>query len=81
MKHHCHARNCNVGVPPEMLMCRAHWALVPKAIQQAIWRHYRPGQCDDKRPSKAWLDAADAAIEAVYDIEGSNRRQLLLPTT
>lgn len=44
--------------------------MVPKAIQQEVWKHYRPGQCDDKNPSEAWHKAADAAIAAVAAKEG-----------
>ena len=43
-------------------MCRRHWGLVPRSLQRAVWDAYRPGQCDDKRPSEAWHRAADAAI-------------------
>lgn len=64
-EHHCHARNCGVSVRPEMLMCRKHWFMVPKTIRDEVWRTYRPGQCDDKRPSAEWHKAADAAIAAV----------------
>lgn len=69
MSHHCHAKSCTVTVRPEMLMCRRHWAMVPPLLQRAVWRSYRPGQCNDKSPSKAWHTAADAAIERVADIE------------
>lgn len=62
MEHRCHARGCGRAVRPEMLMCYPHWKVVPKSIQRAVWLAYRPGQCDDKRPSKAWMSAADAAI-------------------
>jgi hypothetical protein len=43
-------------------MCLSHWRRVPRAIQVAVWKHYREGQCDDKQVSKEWLQAADAAI-------------------
>lgn len=65
MKHHCHARGCEATCPPQYLMCGKHWGMVPLKLQREVWKHYRVGQCDDKRPSKSWLDAADAAIEAV----------------
>ena len=71
MNHHCHARGCKVPIPPELLFCLPHWRMVPRAIQQAVWRHYRPGQCDDKSPSKEWHEAADAAIAAVAKKEAS----------
>lgn len=63
--HTCHARGCDTQVPPEKLMCFAHWSIVPRPIQRAVWDSYRPGQCDDKDPSKAWHQAADAAIAFV----------------
>lgn len=50
-------------------MCLRHWRMVPKDLQQFVWQHYRPGQCDDKNPSNAWFEAADAAIDAVYNLE------------
>jgi hypothetical protein len=63
--HHCHARGCRVPTEPEMLMCLRHWRMVPRDLQRRVWATYRHGQCDDKRPSQAWHEAADAAIAAV----------------
>ena len=51
-------------------MCLAHWRRVPRPIQRAVWATYRPGQCDDRSPSAAWHDAADAAIGFVARLEG-----------
>lgn len=70
MSHTCHARECQKEVPPVMLMCRRHWAMVPKDIQRRVWAHYRRGQCDDKNPSREWIDAANDAITAVAEKEG-----------
>lgn len=67
--HTCHARRCTRQVPPQMLMCRTHWGMVPVALQRAVWHHYRPGQCDDKKPSREWVAAANAAIEHVASLE------------
>lgn len=39
--------------------------MVPKEIQRAIWKHYRPGQEVDKRPTKEYLAVMKLAIEAV----------------
>lgn len=69
LEHYCHAFNCGVAVKPEMLMCYKHWRMVPKDIQQKVWRYYRPGQCDDMNISKEWLSAADEAIAAVKQKE------------
>jgi len=68
-EHHCHARHCGTHVPPEMLMCRSHWFMVPPEIRDRVWKHYRPGQCDDMNPSEEWHRAADEAIEAVAKAE------------
>lgn len=77
MRHTCHARNCETECKPEMLMCPKHWRMVPAHIQKAVYKHYRPGQCDDKKPSQAWHDAADAAIKAVSAKENvADPRQL-----
>lgn len=70
MSHHCHARNCQISVKPELLMCLKHWKMVPRKIQQAIWRYYREGQCDDKNPSTEWHQATNAAIGYVAEKEG-----------
>lgn len=70
LPHTCHARDCGKPVKPELLMCARHWRLVPKVIQRAVWAAYRPGQCDDKRPSREWHRAADAAIGYVARAEG-----------
>ena len=69
MTHTCHARGCETPCKPELLMCPKHWRMVPAHIQKAVYKNYRHGQCDDKRPSQAWHDAADAAIRAVWATE------------
>lgn len=63
--HHCHVPGCSADVPPRMLMCGRHWRRVPVPLQRAVWAAYRSGQEVDKRPSAAWLEAADKAIAAV----------------
>lgn len=51
-------------------MCLKHWRRVPKNVQRRVWSTYRHGQCDDKQPSEAWHQAADAAIGSVAQKEG-----------
>lgn len=65
MNHHCHAIGCPTPCPPEFLMCRPHWKMVPLPLQRDVWNHYRVGQCDDKNPSGEWMIAAERAIVAV----------------
>jgi hypothetical protein len=63
--HRCHARGCQTPVPPAKLMCCRHWRQVPRALQREVWRHYRPGQEIDKRPSGAYRRAMLDAIASV----------------
>lgn len=71
--HCCHVPGCDVTVPPRLLMCRMHWRMVPADRQKAVWRHFNPRQCADgprDRPTEAWFNAADAAIESVLNALG-----------
>lgn len=69
--HHCHVPNCPRRVDPRYLMCPGHWGLVPKGLQDLVWRAYRPGQEVDKRPSADYLEAAKRAIAAAVQQETS----------
>lgn len=73
MSHRCHATRCDAEVPPAMLMCKRHWFMVPKPLRQEVWRLYRKGQEVDKNPSREYLAAADAAIQAVETAEFGGR--------
>lgn len=68
--HQCHAEGCTTEVPPNMHMCLPHWRLVPKLVQQLIWKHYRPGQEVDKRPSMEYLCVAFVSVSCVALKEG-----------
>lgn len=57
--------------------CKKHWFMVPYAIRQMIWKHYRVGQCDDMNPSKPYLLAARAAVIEVANREGIKPDTLL----
>jgi hypothetical protein len=73
MTHTCHARGCTREVDPSLLMCLSHWKRVPKPLQHDVWRHYRKGQELDRNPSREYLAAANAAIEAVERAEFGGR--------
>lgn len=68
--HVCHAIGCEVEVPPKMLMCLRHWRMVPKVLQARVWATYRPGQEIDKNPTGAYMEAQQAAVDAVAKKEG-----------
>jgi hypothetical protein len=67
--HTCHAEGCEAVVAPRFLMCPRHWRMVPKALQHAVWEHYRRGQERTKDPSPEYLDAAMAVVNAVAEKE------------
>lgn len=75
-KHECHAEDCHVEVPPKLLMCGRHWAMVPPDIQRAVYAAYRPGQERDMRPSVESLDAMTAAENYIRRLEGKRERPL-----
>jgi len=54
-------------------MCFKHWRMVPPEIQRLIWKHYRPGQEVDKRPSDVYLIVARRAVQAVAEEERQRR--------
>lgn len=55
MSHHCHAQGCTAPVRPAIFVCGRHWKLLPKPLQRAIYVVYRPGQEDDKKPSRGYM--------------------------
>ena len=70
MAHTCHATGCEKECKPEFWGCAKHWFMVPKRIRDRIWATYRPGQCDDWKPSREYCMAAKEAVIAVAKKEG-----------
>lgn len=70
MTHTCHAIGCDTRTKPEMFMCSRHWKSLPRTLQRDIWRTYRPGQENDWQITRAYADAAQAAIRLVALGEG-----------
>lgn len=65
--HECHWPGCGQQVPPAMWGCRMHWFRLPKAIRDAIWGAYRPGQERDLSPSAGYMAAARRAQEWIAE--------------
>jgi hypothetical protein len=76
MLHHCHAVDCKLEVPPEMHMCLKHWRMVPRLVQDLIWKHYRKGQEIDKQPSIEYVATAFISISCVALKEGKELPKL-----
>jgi hypothetical protein len=62
-EHTCHATGCTRAVPPKMFMCRPHWYSLPKAMRDAIWAAYVPGQERRKDPTPEYIAVARNAIQ------------------
>lgn len=62
MAHICHAHDCKTPVAPRLLMCRKHWFSLTQKTRDAIWREYRRGQEEDKRPSLRYLAVQAFAV-------------------
>ncbi len=58
----CAVPGCPAGVPATMLMCRSHWAMVPKPVQKKVWATWKALLAGDG--SKEYRDARDDAIAA-----------------
>ena len=71
--HTCHALGCKVACSPRLLMCANHWRMLPPELRFPVIRHYRRGQCSDKKPSADWMKAAKTAI-AFVETEERRRR-------
>lgn len=66
MKHRCHVPACRAPCPPRHLTCRKCWALVPPALQAAVYDTV--GKRTPGKPDKTWAPwwrAQALAINAV----------------
>ncbi len=71
-RHTCHAIGCEVVIPPRLYMCAKHWQIVPRPMRELVRATYRPDQEHDKRPSRAYLDAARQARDYVMSRHGGS---------
>jgi protein gp37 len=79
-RRRCSAQKCEREVSSKLFMCGSHWRMVPRRLQLAVWQHYRPGQEQDGKVTAKWLEAAQAAIQAVAQREAELAGvQLTLP--
>lgn len=63
MSHTCPVRPCDVAaLPNSLLMCKPHWRLVPRPIQNAVTRAYAGGR---GLGTGELVQAQDMAIRAV----------------
>ena len=64
--HQCSVPGCGRSLPLDMLMCRAHWFRVPKALRDevwAAWRQYQRGTLGLDELREVQQRATDAVVE------------------
>jgi hypothetical protein len=60
-KHKCAISDCSRKIARTMLMCKPHWAQVPKPLQNRVWTTYRFNGV----LSEEYWEAREAAIHSV----------------
>ena len=50
-------------------MCRRHWRMIPKAMQQELWDVYVPGQEKRKDPTREYIAVAMRLVRYVAERE------------
>jgi hypothetical protein len=74
-KRQCPINGCRVQIDSKLLMCPAHWGMVPKPLRSEVWRWYRNGQENHpERVSTMYLDAANRAIKAVEETQARDEQ-------
>lgn len=66
MKHHCHALGCGKSCPPKHLMCRECWALVPREMQDEVYRTV--GLRDKGAVDASWAPWWRAQAHAIHHV-------------
>lgn len=71
--HNCAAEGCDKQIAINLLMCMAHWRLVPRPLQRDVYRTFRallptPDEVGSG-PIKAYRAAVKHAINAVREKE------------
>lgn len=72
MTHDCVIEGCTADVPMHQLMCRGHWAQVPREIQRdvyAAWRDRRAGKHGARARHLQACEDAQAAVEGREPVE------------
>lgn len=70
--HRCLALGCREKVKAGFLMCRPHWRLVPKDLQQVITEEYQTAvKAREAATSPRYRRAVLDAIKAVQKGEGN----------
>lgn len=57
-------------------MCKRHWYMLPKAMRDAVWREYQPGQERGDAPvTAAYCEVTDQAIRYLVELEAKDNER------
>lgn len=55
--HDCHwPGGCHVQTAAAQFCCTKHWRMIPRPLQQKVWRAYRIGQEISKTPTREYME-------------------------
>lgn len=61
----CPIDGCTTGRRSDQLMCREHWRMVPRDLQQIVWRTAKAMWAGVEDAAEQWGEARDKAVHAV----------------
>lgn len=67
--HTCAARGCAVRIPPTVLMCGRHWAMVRPTTQRKVWATHRRLDGSNLGATVDYSEAVQCAIEEAAERE------------
>lgn len=65
--HRCPIEGCTHQLPTHILMCKPHWAMVPKHVQQRVYKAWNGGAVQNIQD---YLTAKNEAINSVHQALG-----------
>jgi hypothetical protein len=70
LTHECPAVSCDRDVSVDMLMCRAHWFMVPPPLRRAVWTAWQDGAGAGTPAHTAAITAAISAVNGKLAARG-----------
>lgn len=65
--HSCPVKVCDEGVPDHLLMCKAHWRMVPADIQREVYQAYHRYEANKSNERLVALRAAQKKAKDYVD--------------
>lgn len=68
-RHECPVGECSLLIPYEVLLCRRHWAKVPRDLQRKVYRAWRRGRGAGTPEHLEAMRQAIAAVEVELRVD------------